>query len=139
MPAASGRILRIKLGAGSPVVYTAIGGMTAESLTINSTPVDITTKDDAGVRKLLQGAGVRSVSVSGNGIFDDSAGLNALLTAAMAQTHVNLEIVYGTAAGDKFVGTFQVTSMALAGDEGGAQTYNVSFESAGAVTNTQSA
>ena len=138
MPASSGRVLNIKYGSGSPITYTAIGGMTSGSITINSTTVDITTKDDAGIRKLLAAAGVRSVEVSGNAFFMDDAASNALITACMAQTHVPLEIVYGTSAGDKFVGLFQITSIALAGDEGGAQTFNVSFASAGAVTNTQS-
>ncbi|UEM08064.1 phage major tail protein, TP901-1 family (plasmid) [Skermanella rosea] len=139
MPLATGRLLRIKRGGGSPVTYTAIGGMRTENLSINNTEVDVTTKDDAGWRKLLQGAGVRSVSISGTGVFEDGTSANALLAAAIAGTHELLEFAYGSAGGDKFAGTFQVTQFEIAGEEGGTQTYSVTFASAGAVTHTPSA
>ena len=52
---------------------TTIGGLRSTSITLNDESVDITNKDSLGTRTLLAGAGVNSLSVSGSGVFTDSA------------------------------------------------------------------
>lgn len=137
MAASAGRDLLLKLGSGSPLSYTTIAAARSNSMTFDNSEVDITTMDDAGVRQLLAGAGVRSAAASISGIFTDAAGHAALMTAVNAGTHVNLQLANATNS-IIIAGVFQVTSFEIAGDEGDAVTFSASFASAGTVTITNS-
>ena len=49
-----------------------IGGIRTKSFTIENEPIDVTTDDDDGIRKLLsEFAGTRSIDLSFDGIFKD--------------------------------------------------------------------
>lgn len=136
MPTSAGRNLLMALGSGSPTpTYTTIAAATSNSITFNTSEVDETTMDDAGVRKLKAGAGVRSASMSIEGVFSDSAGQAALITAANANTHVPLRL-QDTSNSISFTGTFQITDFQLTGTEGDVQKFSATFASAGAVTVT---
>ena len=59
-----GRDLRIKVRTStSPETFTVIGGARSDGITINNETVDVTDKDGAGWRELLQGAGITSMSL----------------------------------------------------------------------------
>ena len=68
---------------------TTIGGLRSTSITLNDESVDITNKDSLGSRTLLAGAGVNSLSVSGSGVFTDSAAEVAVRTAFQAQQNTS--------------------------------------------------
>jgi TP901-1 family phage major tail protein len=124
---------------------TTIGGMRSTSITLNDESVDVTTKDQFGVRKLLAGGGVNSISISGSGVFTDSAGEVALRLAFVGQQNTT----NGTAANQTaafpsmqfsipdlgtYTGSFQITSLEYAGEYNGEATYSMSFESADFIT-----
>jgi len=133
MAAEKGRAFLIKRGDGTTVeVFTTIAGLRSTSLTINNEMVDITSKDSAGVRTLLADAGVASVTVSGSGIFTDSATEILIQTSAIAMSLDNYEIIFES--GDKFSGAYQVTSLERAGEHNGEVTYSLTLESSGAIT-----
>jgi len=138
MVASAGRNFLLKLGSGSPLTYTTIGACKTSSISIDGTEVDVTTMDSAGIRQLLSGAGVRSVSISTSGVFTDSAGQTAITTAALAGTFVNVKIEDATLNTIAYTGSFQVTNFEHSGDEGDAQQYSATFASAGTVTVTNS-
>ncbi|GER08229.1 tail protein [Iodidimonas muriae] len=132
MTAEKGRGFLVKLGDGAnPEIFSTIGGMRSTSLNINSTPVDITHKDSGGWRSLLSGAGVRRLSVSGSGIFTNSAAETALRAQALAGSIANFQILFEN--GDLFSGPFQVTTLDYSGEHDGARTYTMSLESAGVI------
>ena len=60
MAAQSGRDLRIKYDSGGGAAV--IAGARTDSLTINNEMIDITDKDDDGVRTLLDDVGLKSMS-----------------------------------------------------------------------------
>lgn len=135
-----GRSLLLKIGDGAgSEAFTAFAGMNSKSLTINNTAIDVTTPDAATPGGALWAQslnGLKSVSLSGDGIFlDESAQEGRLNTIAMqADPVANFEIVvpdFGTYAGE-----FRVTSLDFGGDTEGAVTFSASFESNGAVTFT---
>ena len=69
-----GSAFLLKIGNGAvPVVYATVAGMRTTQMSINGEAVNVTSKDSGGWRELLTGAGVRSVSVAGAGIFTGSA------------------------------------------------------------------
>jgi TP901-1 family phage major tail protein len=132
MAAQKGSALLLKIGSGSPVSYTTIGGLRSTSITMNDEPVDITNKDSAGVRTLLAQGGVQSMSVSGSGVFTDAASEGTLRTAFGAASFSQYELVipdFGT-----YTGTFMIASLEYAGEYNGEVTYSVTLESSGAVT-----
>jgi len=135
-----GRSLLLKIGDGAESeAFTAFAGMNSKSLTINNTGIDVTTPDattPGGALWAQSLNGLKSVSLSGDGIFlDESAQEGRLNTIAMqADPVANFEIVvpdFGTYAGE-----FRVTSLDFGGDTEGAVTFSASFESNGAVTFT---
>ena len=119
-----------------------IGGLRSTSMTINGEAVDITSKDSNAfissgndkARDLLQGGGVRSMTLSASGVFTDSAGENNLRGAAFTGTAVNYDLVFGD--GSDVKGAFVVTSYERAGEFNGEETYSVTLESSGTVTYT---
>lgn len=135
-----GRSLLLKIGDGAgSEAFTAFAGMNSKSLTINNTGIDVTTPDattPGGALWAQSLNGLKSVSLSGDGIFlDESAQEGRLNTIAMqADPVANFEVVvpdFGTYAGE-----FRVTSLDFGGDTEGAVTFSASLESNGAVTFT---
>ena len=133
MAAQKGRALLMKLGnSGSPETFTTIGGMRSTSISINDETVDITNKDSGTARTLLANGGILSMSVSGSGVFTDSAS-EATLQGDMNQaTLTNYQFLipdFGT-----YTGAIQLTSLEYAGEYNGEVTYSFTFESSGAIT-----
>ena len=123
-------LLKIGSGGGSPT-YATIAGLKTTQLSVNGDAVNITNKDSGGWRQLLSGAGVRSVSVSGAGIFTGSsaeAQLRGLaLNGALAAYELSFE------SGERMQGQFLVTRLEYAGDYNGERNYTLALESSGAV------
>jgi TP901-1 family phage major tail protein len=136
MSAQKGSEILIKLGDGAaPEVFTTVAGLRTKSLKLNSEQVDITNSDSVNKwRELLEGAGVKSMSVSGNGVFTDSATENNLLTAKINGTHKNFQVIIpglGT-----FEGKFQIADMEYAGEHNKEVTHYFGLESAAAIAFT---
>ncbi len=136
MAASKGRSFVLKMGDGAgSEVFTQVGGIKTTGFQLSGEAVDVTTKDSAGWRALLADAGVKSMSISVDGIFNDSVIEETFRAAAAAQTIHNFQILDGT-TGDKWQGAFQITSYSRAGDHNNAVTYSATLESSGAVTFT---
>lgn len=133
MPAESGLAFLLKIGdGGNPVAYTTIAGLRTTQLGINAEAVVITNKGSGGWRELLSGAGVRTISLSGSGVFTNSAAETRLRGKALAGVIDDYEIVFESA--ERFRGKFLVTRLDYAGDFNAERTYTVSLESSGPVT-----
>ena len=76
-------LLKIGNGAATPV-YSTIAGLRTTQLSINGDAVNVTNKDSGGWRELLNGAGVRSISVAAAGIFTGSAAETRAQSNALA-------------------------------------------------------
>jgi TP901-1 family phage major tail protein len=135
MAAEKGRAFVLKIGdGGDPEAFTTIGGMRTTQFAINNEIVDITNKGSAGWRELLGGAGVRSVSLRGAGVFTDSAAEMSLQAKMLAGSVDNYEVLFES--GDSFAGAFQAVSLEYAGDHNGERTYTLRLESSGQVSFT---
>ena len=119
-----------------------IGGLRSTSMTINGEAVDITTKDSNAfitsgndkARDLLQGGGVRSMSITASGVFTDSSTENILRGFAFDGAIQNYDLVFSD--GSKIAGSFLVTSYERAGEFNGEETYSVTLESSNTITYT---
>lgn len=124
-------LLKIGDGAASPA-FSTVAGMRTTQMGINGEPVVITHKGSGGWRELLGGAGVRSVSVSGSGIFTGSAAEGRLKAHALGGLIDDYEVSFES--GERMRGKFLVTRLDYAGDFNGERTYTMSLESSGPVT-----
>tara|TARA_R100000278_G_scaffold119526_1_gene101020 strand:+ start:624 stop:1052 length:429 start_codon:yes stop_codon:yes gene_type:complete len=119
-----------------------MGGLRSTSMTINGEAVDITTKDSNAfitsgndkARDLLQGGGVRSMTISASGVFTDSSTENILRGFAFDGAIQNYDLVFSD--GSKISGAFLVTSYERAGEFNGEETYSVTLESSNTITYT---
>jgi TP901-1 family phage major tail protein len=131
MAAEKGSAFLLKISDGAPTpVFTTLAGLRTTGLTINAESVNITHKGSGGWRDLLGGAGIRSVSLSGSGVFTNSAAELRLRTLALSAAVDDYEVVFDSA--EKMKGKFQVTRLDYAGDYNGERTYAVTLESSGA-------
>lgn len=133
MAVEKGSAFLLKIGdGGSPVVYATLAGLRTTQLSVNGEAVNVTSKDSGGWRELLAGAGVRSVSVAGAGVFTGSAAETRLRGHALGGLIDDYELSFES--GEKMRGRFLVTRLDYAGDYNGERNYTLSLESSGVVT-----
>ena len=111
---------------------TTIGGLRSTSMTLNDEMVDITNKDSGSQRTLLPSGGILSMSISGSGVFTDTAAEQNLRSQYGTSTFGTYNVIVpdlGT-----YAGTFQLTTLEYSGEHNGEVTYSLTLESSGAVT-----
>ena len=132
MAAEKGSAFLLKVGDGAtPPAFATIAGLRTTQMTINSDTVVITNKGSGGWRELLSGAGFRSVSLSGAGVFNGSAAEARIKASALAGTLDSYQVSFES--GEKMIGQFLITRLDYAGDFNGERNYTVALESSGSV------
>lgn len=132
MSAEKGSAFLLKVGdGGTPPVFATVAGMRTTQMSVNGEAVNVTSKDSGGWRDLLSGAGVRSVSVAGSGIFTGSTAENRIKANALAGLIDDYQLSFESGA--RMTGKFLLTRLDYAGDHNGERTYALSLESSGAV------
>ncbi|AIT07585.1 MULTISPECIES: phage major tail protein, TP901-1 family [Sphingomonas] len=127
-----GSAFLLKVGDGAAVpAFATVAGLRTTQLSVNGEAVVVTNKDSGGWRQLLSGAGVRSVSVSGAGVFTGSAAEARIKASALAGTIDDYRLSFES--GDAMTGRFLVTKLDYAGDFNGERSYTLSLESSGPV------
>jgi TP901-1 family phage major tail protein len=135
MTAQKGSLVLLKVGnGGGPEVFTTVGGLRTTSFTHNNQTIDTTNKDSGAWRQLLDGAGTRSITISGSGVFTDVASEEMVRGYAMNNQIKNFQMTFGN--GDVLAGSFQITSYQRAGNYNNEETYAITLASAGTVTYT---
>ncbi len=127
-------LLKLEDPAGSSIFFT-MAGLRARTISLNAKTVDATNTDSVGAwRELLPGAGVKSLAVSGSGVFTDSAADAAIRSVFFAQEARKWQIVipdFGT-----LEGAMQIAALEYAGEFDGEAVYSLSLASAGNITFT---
>ena len=132
MSAEKGSAFLLKVGnGGNPPVFTTVAGMRTTQMSINGEAVNVTSKDSGGWRELLSGAGVRSVSVAGSGIFTGSAAEVRVKSNALSGVVDDYELSFES--GERMKGRFLVARLDYSGDYNGERNYTLSLESSGPV------
>ena len=135
MAVQNGKDLLIKLDVDGNGGFRTIAGLRASRLSFNAETVDVTSMESQdGWRELLAGAGVRSASLSGSGVFRD------------AETDARAREVFFEGRIPEFQvcipdfgivqGPFQLTALEYSGAHDGEATYEMSMASAGALSFT---
>lgn len=131
MTALKGREFMLYLGSGTS---TPICGFRANTLSINNESVDVTDKCAAPYRTLLEDAGIRSMTISGEGFFDNIAAAKTLFGNALSNSINTYTLQSGS--GEKFEGLFQITSFERSGEYNTEEQFSATLESSGQITYT---
>jgi TP901-1 family phage major tail protein len=133
MAAQKGKDLLIKIADG--VTFVTVAGLRTNQIAFNAETVDVTNAESVGRwRELLAGAGVRRAALTGAGVFKD-AGSDALMRQIFFDGDIRAYQVIVPDFG-RIEGPFQVTSLEYRGEHAGEVTFEMGFESAGALTFT---
>lgn len=133
MAAQKGRDLLLKISDGAlPESFVTVAGLRATTLSFNAKEVDITSADSDGMwRELLAGAGIKSASVSGSGVFRDAVADGLLRDAFCNQALENWQIIIPDFA--IVTGPFKLTSLNYEGPYDGEVKLSLALVSAGAL------
>lgn len=131
MSAQKGKDLLLKMHNGTSLMTVA--GLRSRRIAFNAETVDITHAESQGRwRELLEGAGVRRASLSGRGLFKDAAS-DALVRQTFFDGLIrDCQVVipdFGT-----IDGPFQIVGLEFSGEHNGEVIFDLSLESAGALT-----
>jgi TP901-1 family phage major tail protein len=131
MGAQKGKDLLLKINAGAG--FITVAGLRSRRIAFNAEIVDITHAESVDRwRELLEGAGVRRASISGRGLFKDSAS-DALVRQAFFNGAINPCQVIVPDFGI-IEGPFQIASLEFSGEHNGEVTFDLALESAGALS-----
>ncbi|MEM6371511.1 MAG: phage major tail protein, TP901-1 family [Pseudomonadota bacterium] len=135
MGAQNGKDLLIKVDMTSDGQFETIAGLRATRVSFNAETVDVTSlESQGGWRELLSGAGVRSASISGSGVFKDESTDERARQIFFDGETPDFQVIipdFGIVEG-----AFQVTALEYSGSHNGEATYEVSLASAGALSFT---
>ncbi|MGB5904696.1 MAG: phage major tail protein, TP901-1 family [Xanthobacteraceae bacterium] len=131
MGAQKGKDLLVKMFDGAS--YATVAGLRSRKIAFNAELVDVTHAESVDRwRELLAGAGVKRASISGRGLFKDAAS-DALVRQAFFDGAIkNCQVIvpdFGT-----IQGAFQISGLEFSGEHNGEVTFDISLESAGALT-----
>ena len=134
MAAQRGKDILLKVDDGT-AQFVTLAGLRTKRIALNAETVDITHAESAGRwRELLDGAGVKRASVTGNGIFKDATSDMLARLIFFDGLIRNWQVIlpdFGT-----ITGTFQITGLDYKGEHAGEMTFDLTLESAGALTFT---
>jgi TP901-1 family phage major tail protein len=134
MAAQRGKDMLLKIDNGSAVFIT-VAGLRTRRLTLNADAVDITHAESAGRwRELLAGAGVRRCSLTGGGVFKDDASDVLVRQVFFDGLIRNWQLIIPDFG--RIDGLFQISSLDYRGEHAGEVTFELSLESAGALSFT---
>jgi TP901-1 family phage major tail protein len=133
MTAQKGRDLLLKLDAAGTGSFATVAGLRSNALAFNAAAVDVTDQESAGQwRELLAGAGLKTATIKGQGIFKDDASDALMREIFFSGRIVSWQVVvpdFGTVTGP-----FQITALEFTGRHDGEVSFDLALESAGALT-----
>lgn len=72
----AGKLVALSVETTTPTVYAVVGGLRAKSVRMNSQTIDVTDSESVDLwQELLSGGGVKSMEISGSGVFEDDAAI----------------------------------------------------------------
>ncbi len=135
MAVQSGKDLLIKLDMVGDGSFETIAGLRATRISFNAETVDVTSlESQGGWRELLAGAGVKTASISGSGVFRDESTDERARQIFFDGEVPDFQVIvpdFGV-----IEGPFQITAIEYAGSHNGEATYELSLASAGQLTFT---
>lgn len=130
MAVQSGKDLLLKVDLTNDGTFETVAGLRATRISFNAETIDVTSIESAGGwRELLGGAGVKSASISGSGVFRDASTDERARQIFFDGEVPDFQVIipdFGVVEGP-----FMITAIEYAGSHNGEATYEMSLASAG--------
>lgn len=135
MAVQNGKDLLVKVDLTGSGQFQTIAGLRATRISFNAESVDVTSlESQGGWRELLAGAGVKSASISGAGVFRDADTDERARQIFFDGETPDFQVIIPDFG--RIEGAFQITSIEYAGSHNGEATYELALASAGALSFT---
>ena len=135
MAVQSGKDLLIKLDLIGDGQFVTIAVLRATRISFNAETVDVTSlESQGGWRELLAGAGVRSATISGSGVFRDANTDERARQIFFEGQVPDFQVIIPSFG--VIEGPFQIAAIEYAGSHNGEATYEMTMASAGVLTFT---
>jgi TP901-1 family phage major tail protein len=112
--------------------FASIGGIRSKSFSLSSEEIDITSEDSDEWKTILDKAGIRSVAVSGSGVYSNAENVKSLRNSFLNNEMVCMVLLE---AKDQLVwsGCFKIASIEISGDYNAESSLSISASSSGKV------
>jgi TP901-1 family phage major tail protein len=132
MVAQNGKDLLVKVDMTGTGNFETAAGLRASRLAFNAETLDVTSLESGGWRELLTGAGVKSATISGSGVFKDATTDERVRQIFWDGETPAFQVVipdFGVVEGP-----FLITSIEYAGTYDGEATFEMALASAGTLS-----
>lgn len=134
MVAQKGKDLLLKIDSTGLGQFDTVAGLRSKNIAFNTETVDVTNADSQGQWRELLACGVKTVRVSGSGIFKDETVDDIIRQYFFDGTIRDWQIIipdFGTVEG-----SFQISGFEYAGQHNNELTFEITIDSAGELTFT---
>lgn len=112
--------------------FSTVGGLRSAGLSYSSEGIDTTNYGSNQWRSMKDGAGIKSASISGEGVISNTANFTILRTQFIANSLTCMAFINVT-TGEVEWGCFKITAIEKSVEYSGEATYSMSAESSGAI------
>ena len=131
MQAQLGIYMLLKIYSEQTNSFQTIGGLKTTRMILNNQLIDVTNKHSENWRELI-GGGIRSISISGGGVFTSSDSESKISDISFNSIPHKFQLCFGD--GEILEGNFIISSYEIEGNFNDEQSYNITIESAGTVS-----
>lgn len=117
-------------------VYKTVGGLRSSTFSYSTDAIDVSNHGSNQWKNIKSGAGMRAVSVSGSGVYTDSANYRLMEADALALSLVYLAFI-DIDAGRVYSGAYKINSLEASGEYDGEANFSISADSSGTVSIAQ--
>lgn len=114
-------------------LFKSTGGLRSKSISFSAEGIDITNEDSDEWKVMLDLAGIRSLEISGSGVYNNYEVFQSLVSKFLANQLTCLMFVE-VKTGRLYEGCFKLTSLEISGDYDAESSYSISAASSGPVT-----
>ncbi len=111
---------------------TPIASVRTKSFTIDSSPIDITTDDDAGIRALLEAPGQHQIDLSIEGLLASDVLLEQIIDGTLFIQELTVTFPFTGSVAASLVGDFRFNNFEVTGEYQDAIGFTATLQSTGA-------
>lgn len=119
-------------------VFETVGGLRSKGFSFSAESVDVSNHGSNQWKEMLDAAGMRSVALSGSGVYTSEANFRLVELNAYAGSLTCFALVE-TISGRVYVGCFKISGLEASGDFDGEASYSISADSSGEIKIYQAA
>lgn len=129
----AGKLTALSVESSTPDTYLAVGGLRSKSFRMNGQSIDVTDSDSTDLwQELLSGGGVKSMEISGGGVFEDDSAIERVRVLFLVGTIADWRLTIPS--WHQIDCPMHIASLELDSPHDGAVAFSISLQSSGKPT-----